>query len=50
MISWALPHRDACRNPMRALSQYLLEALVDECSFDQQGDTITGVHFIKSRR
>ena len=38
------------QEPEENLSQYLLEALVDECSFDQRGDTVTGVHFMKSRR
>jgi serine/threonine-protein kinase RsbW len=36
--------------PEEELSQYLLEALVDECEFRRQGETITGVHFFKSRR
>ena len=29
------------------LSQYLLEALVDTCAFDKEGDTVVGVSFSK---
>lgn len=36
--------------PEEDLSQYLLEALVDECAFDRQGETVTGVHLFKQRR
>ena len=38
------------QEPEEDLSQYLLEALVDDCSFDQRGDMVTGVHFFKNRR
>ena len=37
-------------NPEEDLSQYLLEALVDECSFKKRGDIVTGVHFLRKRR
>ena len=37
-------------DPEEELSQYLLEALVDECAFEKQGEMITGVHFFRSRR
>jgi serine/threonine-protein kinase RsbW len=37
-------------DPEEELSQYLLEALVDECEFTRQGEMITGVHFFRSRR
>jgi serine/threonine-protein kinase RsbW len=36
--------------PEEDLSQYLLEALVDECSFKRQGEMVTGVHLFKKRR
>jgi len=36
--------------PEEDLSQYLLEALVDDCSFDQSANMVTGVHFFKNRR
>jgi serine/threonine-protein kinase RsbW len=38
------------QDPEEDLSQYLLEALVDECSFDKRGDMVTGVHFFRERR
>jgi serine/threonine-protein kinase RsbW len=38
------------QEPEEDLSQYLLEALVDDCSFDERGDMVTGVHFFKNRR
>ncbi len=37
-------------DPEEDLSQYLLEALVDECSFEKKGDVVTGVHFFRNRR
>ena len=36
--------------PEEELSQYLLEALVDECTFEKQGETVTGVHFFRGHR
>ncbi len=38
------------QDPEEDLSQYLLEALVDECSFDKRGDMVTGVHFFRKHR
>ena len=38
------------QDPEEDLSQYLLEALVDECSFKKRGDMVTGVHFFRKRR
>ena len=38
------------QEPEEDLSQYLLEAIVDECSFDRRGNKVTGVHFYKKRR
>lgn len=37
-------------DPEEDLSQYLLEALVDECSFEKRGNMVTGVHFFRKRR
>ncbi len=36
--------------PEEDLSQYLLEALVDECTFRQQNKMVTGVRFFKKHR
>jgi len=46
----AVAARGREQQPEEDLSQYLLEALVDDCSFDEQGDMVTGVHFFKNRR
>lgn len=36
--------------PEEDLSQYLLEAIVDTCSFERRGDIVTGVHFFRKNR
>jgi len=46
----AVAARGREEEPEEDLSQYLLEALVDTCSFDQQGEMVTSVHFFKERR
>ncbi len=45
----ALEAKGREQEPEEDLSQYLLEALVDDCSFDQRGNLLTGVHFFKNR-
>ncbi len=36
--------------PEEDLSQYLLEAIVDTCTFEKQGDIVTAVHFLRKSR